>query len=72
MRIKLTKIGNSWGVRLPKTVLSDCGFEKEAELEVRHKMIILSPISEPRGTWDEELSAELMRQPLKREGEWQW
>lgn len=72
MRIKITKIGNSWGVRLPKTVLSDCGFEKEAELEVRHKMIILAPVSEPRGTWAEDMGSELVRQPVDQEGEWQW
>lgn len=72
MRIKLTKIGNSWGIRLPKTVLIDCGFQTEAELEVRRKMVILSPIREPRADWENEFGAEIERLPITRGGEWQW
>lgn len=72
MRIKLTKIGNSQGVRIPKAILTDCGFETEAELEVRHKMIILSPIKEPRAGWLNEMGNELEQKPLMRGGEWQW
>lgn len=70
MRIKLTKIGNSVGVRLPKTVLTECGFTNEAELEVRHKMIVLAPIHHPRFGWAEEL--ENNKQNIIRGGEWQW
>ncbi|MBR5130470.1 MAG: hypothetical protein IKV03_04530 [Alphaproteobacteria bacterium] len=72
MRIKLTKIGNSQGVRLPKALLTDCGFTNEADLEVRHKMIILSPVKEPRSGWLNEMGAELEQKPLMRGGEWQW
>lgn len=72
MRIKLTKIGNSWGVRLPKTVLTECGFDKEAELEVRHKMIMLSPVCAPRMNWSSEIENELVRRPALHKGEWQW
>lgn len=72
MRIKLTKIGNSSGVRIPKAILTDCGFGNEADLEVRHKMIILSPIKEPRAGWSNEMGGELEQKPLMRGGEWQW
>lgn len=72
MRIKLTKIGNSWGVRLPKAVLTDCGFQTEADLEVRRKMVILSPVQEPRAGWENEFGAEIERLPITRGGEWQW
>lgn len=72
MRIKLAKIGNSWGVRLPKTILTDCGFDKEANLEVRHKMIILSPVSAPRAGWEDDISIEISHKPILRGGEWQW
>lgn len=72
MRIKLTKIGNSQGVRIPKAILTDCGFESEVDLEVRHKMVILAPVKEPRAGWINEMSAELEQKPLMRGGEWQW
>lgn len=72
MRIKLTKIGNSMGVRLPKAILNDCGFKTEADLEVRHKMIILSPVKDARAGWMDEMGIELEQKPLMRGGEWQW
>ncbi len=72
MRVKLTKIGNSWGIRLPKTVLVECGFEKEAELEVKQKTVILSPVSSPREDWDTLMSSDFDKSPFIRKGEWQW
>ena len=72
MRVKLTKIWNSTGVRLPKTLLNECGFGQEAELEVRHKMIILAPIHEPREGWLDEISSQVDSRPILRGGEWQW
>lgn len=72
MRVKLTKIGNSWGVRLPKSVLIECGFDKEAELEVRHKMVMLSAVSAPREKWSDTIENDLVRRPGMHKGEWQW
>lgn len=72
MRIKLTKIGNSVGVRLPKAILTDCGFTSEADMEVRHKMVILSPVKEPRAGWIDEIGMELEQKPLMHGGQWQW
>ena len=72
MRIKLTKIGNSWGVRLPKTVLVECGFQKEAELEVKKKTVLLSPVTSVRENWEAQLSAEFNKAPFIKKGEWQW
>lgn len=72
MRVKLTKIGNSWGVRLPKAVLTECGFDKEAELEVRHKMVMLSAVLAPRQNWSDQIENDLVRRPGLHKGEWQW
>lgn len=72
MRIKLTKIGNSWGVRLPKTVLVECGFDNEAELIVKQKTILITPVSSPRENWDRQLASDYDRKPFTRQGEWQW
>ncbi len=72
MRIKLTKIGNSWGVRLPKNIMTECGFTSEAELDVRHKMVILSPVTEPRDGWNSAVQKELKSHPFQGQGEWKW
>lgn len=72
MRVKLTKIGNSWGVRLPKTVLVECGFDKEAELEVRQKTVLLSPVMSARENWEAQLAADFDKVPFLKKGEWQW
>lgn len=72
MRIKLTKIGNSYGVRLPKSVIQECGFAGELELEVRGKRAILSPVVSPRLNWFEECQNDLIVKPALKKGEWQW
>ena len=72
MRIKLTKIGNSYGVRLPKSVIQECGFQSELELEVRGKRAILSPIVSLRLNWSEACQNDLIVKPALKKGEWQW
>ncbi len=53
MKVHLVQIGNSRGVRIPKPILEQCGFENDADLEVKRGSIILSPISSPRQGWRE-------------------
>jgi len=46
MKASIIKIGNSQGVRIPKPVLDQCGFEKEVELEiVNQELIIKAPVT---------------------------
>ena len=52
MIINLVKIGNSKGIRIPKTILEQCEIESEVDLEIEGKNIILKPINkEPRQNW---------------------
>ena len=53
MEATIIKIGNSKGVRIPKAVIAQCGFENEVELIVHNGELILRPISSPRQNWDE-------------------
>lgn len=53
MRAEIIKIGNSQGVRLPKVILEQCGFERSVELIVEGHCLILKPISERREGWDQ-------------------
>ena len=57
MRASIIKIGNSQGIRLPKPLLEQCGFNQEVELEIRnHELIIKSPRN-PRSNWAKAFSA---------------
>ena len=52
MRARVIKIGNSQGIRIPKTLLDQTGILDDVELKVEKNQIIIRPISDPRGDWD--------------------
>lgn len=52
MEAKLVRIGNSKGVRLPKSMLVQTGMTERIEIEARGHNIILKPIEEPRSGWE--------------------
>lgn len=51
MKVELIKIGNSRGIRLPKSVIEQCSLTKKADLEVEHGRIIIKPIAKARTHW---------------------
>lgn len=54
MIARLVSIGNSRGIRIPKTVLDQCQMTEEVELSVKGRQIIVTPISaQPRQGWRE-------------------
>ena len=73
MRVKLVKIGNSTGIRLPKNVIRDCEFENELELSVQNKTVILSSPKEGRTSWTELFQESIRQKPIQEKGgEWEW
>ena len=72
MRTKLVKIGNSLGVRLPKTVIDECGFASDLELTVKGKSVVLTADKQPRQGWQEAIQDEISSKPLRYLGEWEW
>lgn len=52
MEAKLVRIGNSKGIRLPKSMLVQTGITERIEIEARGQSIILKPIKEPRSGWE--------------------
>ena len=53
MRAKVIKIGNSRGIRIPKSFIEQSGLDDEVELEVRNDQIIIRSIStNKRENWD--------------------
>lgn len=52
MKTKVVKIGNSRGIRIPKSLIHESGLKNEVELEVSNGQIIIKPISTNRESWD--------------------
>lgn len=57
MKIELIRIGNSRGVRIPKSVIEQCGFGACIELQVEDGRVILARDRQPREGWKEALEA---------------
>ena len=57
MQIELIRIGNSRGVRIPKSVIHQCGFGDRIELKVEDGRVILAKDRKPREGWREALVA---------------
>ena len=53
------KIGNSRGVRIPKSLLEQAGLDEDVELHVVRSGIMIRSATSPREGWAE--AAELMR-----------
>jgi antitoxin MazE len=54
MKAKIIQIGNSKGLRLPKSVLERCQFSDQVELEVDGNILIIKSLpqnQEPRKDW---------------------
>ena len=51
MKADIIKIGNSKGIRIPASILKQCGIETKVEIEVQYNKIILKPIKTPREGW---------------------
>ena len=50
---KLTRIGNSRGIRLPKALIEQAGLKDEVELIARDGEILITNIRKPREGWAE-------------------
>ncbi len=53
MHTCLIQIGNSRGVRLPKTVIEAAGLKDDLDLEVRDGAVVIRAIREVRSGWAE-------------------
>ena len=52
IRSKVVKIGNSRGIRIPRTVLEQAGLEDEVEMIVEGDKLIIQSSHKPRQGWD--------------------
>ncbi len=62
MKANIVQIGNSKGIRIPKTLLEQLKFEKTVELEILPEGLLMRPIStksNSRDGWAEQFAAAL-------------
>ena len=52
MKTKIVKIGNSRGIRIPKSIIDESGLKSEVELEVINGQIIIKSLFQNRDSWD--------------------
>ena len=58
MEIKISNIGNSQGIIIPKAIIEQCGFKKRVNLDVKDNCLIVSPRSHNhRQGWEEAIIA---------------
>ena len=81
MRAKLIQIGNSQGVRLPKSVIDQCHLEGELSLDIEGSKLIISSTRQAREGWSEKFRAmgpeEAIQDPMEfsnefDQTEWEW
>ncbi len=80
MIVPVVPIGNSRGIRLPKTILDSLAIKDKMEMEITDSAIVLTPIQEvPRKGWKDSF-AQMHQQdddilediPCGENFEWEW
>ena len=74
MRTQLIAIGNSRGIRIPKSLLEISGLENEIEMEVQGRSLVLKAPDHPRSHWEEAFAkaASIEQSDIKKEEEEEW
>lgn len=84
MKASIVRIGNSRGIRLPKSILDQCHLKDSVEIEVEDNALIIKPAHLPRSEWaesfskmaqhgdDKLLDADINLSTEWDESEWRW
>jgi antitoxin MazE len=57
MKAKLTRIGNSRGIRIPKPLIAQCGLGDVVELRVTPAGLVIAPQGTARSGWKQAFAA---------------
>jgi len=52
MKVNLVSIGNSKGVRIPASIIKECGLGNQLEMRVEKGVVVLAPTTSVREGWD--------------------
>jgi len=84
MKVRIVRIGNSQGIRIPKPLIVQTGLKGEVDITVRENRLVISPTSLPRAGWadaframarhgdDALLDSEVVNTSRWDEEEWEW
>jgi antitoxin MazE len=79
MRSRLVRIGNSRGLRLPKTLLAESGLSDEVEITLERGALVIRAARVPRAGWAESVERLGPEEPVWPhapnrfdEEEWRW
>lgn len=84
MKASVIRIGNSRGIRIPKTLLEQCRLGDAVDLEMENGHLVIRPATTPRSGWEDafremarqEDDALLDQEPLPHtqwdRTEWEW
>jgi antitoxin MazE len=82
MRARIVAIGNSRGVRIPKTMLEHAGLGEDVELHAEPGRIVIESADRPRAGWEDAAAAmravgddKLLDTPTATvfdDAEWEW
>jgi antitoxin MazE len=53
MKVNLVSIGNSKGIRIPRSIIKACGFGDQVEMRVSEGVVVLAPARTARQGWEE-------------------
>ncbi len=53
IKVRLIRIGNSRGIRIPKTILEQCHLEDSVELQAQKGKLVVKPAGRARQGWEE-------------------
>ncbi len=54
VKARIVKMGNSKGVRIPKTILEQLGLGEEVELSVHENQLVIRPGRKAREDWEKQ------------------
>ena len=57
MKVQLVRVGNSRGIRIPKPLIEQCGFEDAVDLRIENDHLVIAPARLPREGWEEAFRA---------------
>lgn len=84
MVLRLVHIGNSQGIRLPKTIIDQFNFNDAIEAEIKREGLLLRKKTQPRAGWKVRILKEIKKggcpemlipdniQAEFDDSEWQW
>ena len=53
IRAHIIRIGNSRGIRIPRTILEECRLEDTVELQAQEGKLVVKPVGTARQGWEE-------------------